>query len=129
MIIGFTGTQIGMSDRQKMSLRRHLVSVGATEFHHGDCIGADADAHWIAIGLGCRIVIHPPEISSKRAFCKWADCELPAKPYLDRNHDIVDCCDKLIAAPKSLEEELRSGTWATVRYAKKAGKPGVILAR
>jgi hypothetical protein len=35
----------------------------------------------------------------------------------------------LIATPESLTEELRSGTWATIRYARKIKKPCLILDR
>lgn len=66
---------------------------------------------------------------SRRAFCdQTGPTELrePAE-YLDRNHAIVDECSVLIAAPRSLTEEQRSGTWATVRYARKMGRPVVIL--
>lgn len=46
--------------------------------------------------------------------------ERPAKPYLERNKDIAnEGIDGLIAAPSGWVEELRSGTWATVRYARK----------
>ena len=44
------------------------------------------------------------------------------KPYLDRNRDIVDACEVLLATPDG-PERLRSGTWSTVRYARKIGKP------
>jgi predicted Rossmann fold nucleotide-binding protein DprA/Smf involved in DNA uptake len=44
------------------------------------------------------------------------------KAPLDRNRDIVDAAAVLIAAPKEMTETLRSGTWATVRYARKQGK-------
>lgn len=43
-----------------------------------------------------------------------------------RNHDIVDATEWLIATPKKFEE-IRSGTWATVRYAKKVKKPVTII--
>jgi hypothetical protein len=33
----------------------------------------------------------------------------------------------VIAAPMSSAEILRSGTWATIRYARKAGKPVLII--
>jgi hypothetical protein len=47
---------------------------------------------------------------------------MPAKPYLVRNHEIVDDSQVLIAAPKEFTEQLRSGTWATIRYARKIGR-------
>jgi hypothetical protein len=130
MIIGFTGTQRGMSDRQKKGLRVHLlVAEPGSELHHGDCFGGDEEAHEMALELGLRIVIHPPLNNSKRAFCKGAHLVLPPKYYIDRNHDIVDVSALLIAAPKTDEEEVRSGTWATVRYARKMDKQRLLLTR
>jgi hypothetical protein len=129
--IGFTGTQIGMTGPQKRTFetifdtrfKSHLI-----HFHHGDCIGADAEAHEIArqYGTSVKIHIHPPINDSKRAF-KKGDTYYEAKEYLDRNHDIVNSSDILIGTPRSQEEELRSGTWATLRYAKKNGKKYVII--
>ena len=49
------------------------------------------------------------------------------RDYLDRNKDIVNNCDLLIAAPKENTEVLRSGTWSTVRYAKQLGVTVVII--
>lgn len=100
-----------------------------SEFHHGDCVGGDEEAHEIALALGFRIVVHPPLNRSKRAFCTGAFQVLKPKSYITRNHDIVDVCRLLIAAPKTEEEELRSGTWATVRYARKLGLPVLLLTR
>ena len=102
--------------------------------HHGDCIGADTDAHNLVVdyfkenlySFVGRIIIHPPIIEYKRSFCK-AKTVLPPKPYLERNHDIVDSSDVLIATPKEMEQQLRSGTWATIRYAVKTKKPVNIL--
>lgn len=118
--IGFTGTQVGMSDHQRAKVKTALLmwlELDYVTFHHGDCIGADAQAHDIAVEVGCSIVIHPPSNPNKRA---WKPgFLLPAKPYLERNHDIVDMSRSLIATPKGEQEELRSGTWATVRYARR----------
>lgn len=120
---GFTGTQQGMTDIQQRVLSAILKRLGAGEFHHGDCVGADAEAHAVVYKLGLFIVIHPPKDSKKRAFCySLKTTILCPKDYLDRNHDIVDETDFLIATPKTKDEELRSGTWATVRYARKIGK-------
>ena len=123
--VGFTGTsQIGAVTAKQLKdgerLLYSLYSEGYKEFHHGDCIGADEQFHAVAKRIGFKIIIHPPENNSKRAFCFGADTVLEEKAYLIRNHAIVDETNVLIAVPKSAAEELRSGTWATVRYARKA---------
>lgn len=124
MIVGFTGTQEGMTQAQVKRLRSLLGP--ANEFHHGDCIGADAEAHEVAESLGLFIVVHPPVNSYKRAF-KNGHVVLPPLPFLTRNHEIVRVCDQLLAAPRMEEEELRSGTWATVRFARKRMVPVILL--
>lgn len=130
MKLGFTGTQQGMSKTQRTMLLAYLRSNKISEFHHGDCIGADAQADVYARIDAHPIHIHPPIVKTKRAFCYVeGDVEYPAKEYLARNRDIVDMTDVLIAAPKGDEEELRSGTWATVRYARKRGKTVIVLPR
>jgi hypothetical protein len=109
-----------MTDEQKARVHLLLVDYvsehGAVEVHHGDCMGADADFHDLADNECLDIVIHPPIDDSKRAFCSSSDVREP-KPYLDRNHDIVNETRVLIACPNGRESP-RSGTWATVRYAR-----------
>jgi len=124
--IGFTGTQRGMSYEQGETLLAFLSRNETNEFHHGDCIGADAEAHEIAKACHIPIYIHPPLIPKKRAF-KHSKFTYPPKLYLERNHDIVDVCSILIACPHSRSEEMRSGTWATIRYAKKKNKETKII--
>lgn len=97
-----------------------------TILHHGDCIGADAEAHEIAFERHFGIVIHPPENHSKRAWKPIGEIR-PRKPYLARNRDIVLETDFLVACPFEMKEQLRSGTWSTVRYAKKLAKPVIII--
>jgi hypothetical protein len=43
--------------------------------------------------------------------------------YLARNDKLVELADRLIAFPKTSKEVLRSGTWATIRRARKKGIP------
>ena len=129
MRIGFTGTREGMTENQKKALEKLLIEFlgkGASEFHHGDCVGADKEAHEIASALGYKVVVHPPRRAILRAFCA-GDVILPERDYLQRNRDVVDSTDILIAAPKSGTEVLRSGTWSTVRYARRKGKQIIIL--
>lgn len=119
---GFTGTQDGMTAVQKERVYQLLDSMWPIEFHHGDCIGADAEAHLIAKGLRIAVVIHPPTNERKRAFCKGARETREPLPYIQRNHSIVDETDCLIATPKAPQEVQRSGTWSTIRYARKIGR-------
>lgn len=128
MKIGFTGTQRGMTEAQKECVRVLLAAYGLeSEFHHGDCIGADAEAHQLAWIRDIKVVIHPPKNPNKRAFCQGAWIEREPKNYLSRNHDIVDAASVLIATPGEAEEQLRSGTWATIRYARKRGKRVMLV--
>jgi hypothetical protein len=134
MVIGFTGTQAGMTQEQKNIFFIFLFTLDCREFHHGDCLGADYDAHNLSVFyfiqnknkfLG-KIIIHPPINEVKRAFCK-AKTILPSKPYLDRNKDIVNESELLIVCPKEKIEQLRSGTWSTKRYAVKMKKKIIII--
>lgn len=126
--VGFTGTQQGMTPAQYQKVAGWLARRPGVTLHHGDCIGADADAHRAGRAAGCRVEIHPPDIDRKRAFCEGAAVVYPPAPYLVRNRAIVAATEVLIATPKEeTGEELRSGTWATVRAARKAGRRVVIV--
>jgi len=130
MKVGFTGTQEGLTIPQVQTLIEVFEMVEQStvisEFHHGDCIGADKMAALAAQDLGATIVGHPPDNPSKRCFFE-SDEQRDEKPYLVRNHEIVDEVGMLIACPKGPSEELRSGTWATVRYARKKKLDTVII--
>jgi hypothetical protein len=129
MKVGFTGSHSGMSLAQQKSLADLFRGIEFSEFHHGDCIGADVIAHRICLENSNRpIVIHPPVKDTKRAFCTGANVTiLPTEPYLIRNQKIVLACDLLIATPRTGIESLRSGTWSTVRFARKRGKQYIII--
>lgn len=123
--VGFTGSRQGLTIRQFQSLRLMLLALreaGSVEFHHGDCLGADQKAHYLAKTLGFRVVLHPPSNPRARAWCVADEFRDPL-PYLDRNQAIVDECRVLVAAPRQKKETLRSGTWSTVRRARSAGIP------
>ena len=129
MNIGFTGTQEGLTSAQSSALFTFLAGLyveGAT-LHHGKCVGADAQAHRLADILGFRIVLHPPSSGKKEAKCpidtECGDETRERKNYLARNEDIVKETDVLIACPKEEHgESIRSGTWYTVRAARKLGR-------
>lgn len=144
MRLGFTGTQRGMTAPQQIALAAWLTERAETlvEAHHGDCVGADEQFDDLLELLGVRTVIHPPTINTKRAWCArlWATrlkfgemtggtaphrktvIELPPRPYLARNRDIAKASSALVAAPGEMVEQLRSGTWATVRCMRKLGR-------
>jgi hypothetical protein len=128
MIVGFTGTQSGCTPHQRLKLRELLVRLApVSELHHGDCIGADAECHAIALELGIPVFLHPCNLVGKRAFSVGAAGEYEPKQPLVRNRDIVHVVDVLIATPRRMHEEMRSGTWATVRYARKAHKKRYVI--
>ena len=118
--LAFTGTRNGMETKQAFTVRLLLARKKPRSVHHGDCKGADAEFHAMALKQGCKIIIHPPTVSTLRAFLSGE--KKPPKPYLERNQDIVDSSSELIAAPETEREVTRSGTWSTVRYARKKGK-------
>ena len=127
MKIGFTGTQAGITPPQFDLLVEVLQELHeVTEAHHGDCIGADWEFSNIIdaiFGFG-KIHCHPPEDNKKRAFAR-VDVMNKALPYIVRNHIIVDSTEILIACPKGPERKRGSGTWATIRYARK--QKGIII--
>lgn len=157
MLIGFTGTQSGMTDWQKEQVKFQLKEHKCTEFVHGDCIGADEEANIIAYILGIQFfTIHPPKHDFKRAFCfnkkkmypptmQWVSLSvlklignelltsdirvkwMEPFPYLTRNKHIVDSVPLILACPKEHKMSIRSGTWSTIRYAWKLKKDVIII--
>lgn len=123
IIIGFTGTRQGMTRLQRQLVESLLVMHPPKETHHGDCVGSDAQFHKIICDqTTASIIIHPPLDRKHRAFCtideSRGDKVLPEKEYLERNRDIVNVSKIIIAAPKELLEQQRSGTWYTIRQAR-----------
>lgn len=137
MKVGFTGTREGLTKHQREILSSlFLQSKRITELHHGDCTGADEQAHFLALARGTiKVVVHPPDDDKYRAFASETQRVFPLvcievrepKPYLERNRDIVDETEKLIACPIGVVEKLRSGTWSTVRYALKQNKRVFVI--
>jgi hypothetical protein len=141
-----TGTRRGMTAAQKTRFaeglqrcldqdrERNTNSGGPEEFTtlvHGDCMGADADAHLIAYELGLDIWIYPGidrfGRSPSRAYCT-GDVDriqmMPAGRYLARNHDIVRRGRFLVGFPGQNQEEMSgSGTWHALRFARAIAKP------
>jgi hypothetical protein len=126
MKIGMTGSRDGITKEAQVILKNFLKSNDIEEAHHGDCIGADTKFHNEVAALNIKIIIHPPDNNAMRSFCKGNTIK-PSRPYLTRNHNIVDETDTLIAFPSTKEEIVRSGTWSTIRYARKQNKKIFIV--
>jgi hypothetical protein len=126
MRVGFTGTRDGMTEPQEAAFLDWCEVTSFREFHHGCCVGSDERAAAFVDTFGEeRPVIHghPSNLrgmTSPKAVRVSDNVSRPKSP-LYRNRDIVDACDILLACPKGPEER-RSGTWATIRYARKIGR-------
>ena len=124
--IGFTGNRNGLNQEQKDKILMILDKYVDIIVSHGDCVGSDTEFHNICINYKetyptkkIIITIFPPSNSTLRAFNK-GDLLMKKKPYLQRNLDIIKNSNILIACPiNKNKEELRSGTWSTIRQAKK----------
>lgn len=114
-----------MTDAQFYTVGRFMLRPPG-ELHHGDCVGADSQMHDIARMNGWFIVVHPPDNPKLRAF-REGDAIWRPLPYLARNSEIVHVADVMLATPAQHEEQRRSGTWSTIRYARKIGTPLVII--
>lgn len=126
MKIGFTGSRKGLTATQAETMEKFLTQLSITEVHHGDCVGADAAFHLLSIRLSLNVVVHPPADARYRAYSKGAARSCTALGYLARNKNIVISTDVLVAAVQG-EERQRSGTWATVRFARQLKRPIAIV--
>jgi len=128
-----------MTSGQKVRVKELLSQIkldhpsAILEFHFGLCIGADEQAAKIAKGLGFYIIAHPgysPRNREGRMFRSEFDGNdevREEKPFLKRDEDIVNEVDEMIATPVSKEEEIRSGTWTTIRFARRRNRPIEIV--
>lgn len=132
--IGFTGNRHGLTEEQKIEIIKILDQYNNIIVSHGDCIGSDTDFHNLCIEYkklntekNFEIHIYPPECNMLRAF-NLGDVIYKTKPYLERNKDIVINSKILIGCPIDKHcEEIRSGTWSTIRLARKLKKQIYLL--
>lgn len=139
MRVGFTGTREGLTEQQSISFahwfndKQYLID----SFSHGCCVGADTTAVQIVyqhqkgpqgskydfpvFALPCTLW----KFVSREAWELSTEVAFP-EDALDRNKKIVENSDLLLACPKG-PQELRSGTWYTVQFARKQHKPVVVF--
>lgn len=135
MILGFTGTRRGMTRAQQATLERYLLEASPDShvLHHGDGGNSDCQAATLAREHGWYIVGHPASHPRDRERSHPLRCFFPCDevrplaPPLVRNEHVVAEIDRLIAAAATFVEEIRSGTWHTVRAAVRQGKPVWII--
>jgi hypothetical protein len=127
--LGFTGSREGCTPIQERVLLQTLGQFRHGDYsgyfdpilwmHNGDCVGADHLAARMWKRMGGKIHGHPPSNPVNRAYFHFDIMEDP-KEYGKRDFDIVASSSVMIATPKSYPEVLRSGTWMTVRMARRA---------
>jgi hypothetical protein len=123
--VGVTATQAGLTKVQLEAFDYFLSVFPVKVIRHGDCVGGDDQLANRARKRKIYLISHPSNLVAKRAYAE-SDEYLDMKPPLDRNRDIVDHSFMLWGFPKG-PEELRSGTWATIRYAWKERKPTMVI--
>jgi hypothetical protein len=130
LILTFTGTSEGMTAAQQFTVGRLLTQLKPRilVLHHGSCVGADEQCHNLCLLNGIPVTRWPSTVMGMVAPCTEALVSVPPQQPLKRNRLMVDASTGVIAAPAQLDEVIRSGTWSTVRYARKAGKPIVLIA-
>jgi hypothetical protein len=108
--------------------------VGENEWHDGDCIGADTQAHGAVrsikeeYGFDVTLHGHPCNLPGDVRAHNEYDVMHSIAPPLVRNRVIVNSVNLMIAAPKQFDEVIRgSGTWATIRYARLKKIPLIII--
>ena len=131
MHLAFTGTKEGWTINQAAMTKgvfKDLIDLGYDVMHNGDCKGSDyrAALMWKTSFYGKKLILHPPTNPKHRAFIDFANIVLPEGDYIVRDHQMVDMSSVLVGTP-ARPEYLRSGTWATIRYARKIGIPRIII--
>ena len=128
MHLGISGTKKGMKEAQFDVIKEFIQEDNSiTHLHEGDCVGVDNQVTLMYNDLRPEvwIVRHPPRKTAYQAFGPYDETREP-KDYLVRDQDNVNESDYLWACPDGAER-VRSGTWATVRMARKKGIPITIV--
>ncbi|NIN68884.1 MAG: hypothetical protein GTO63_30195 [Anaerolineae bacterium] len=133
-VIGFTGTRKGMTPEQEKEVDYFLRVLGPpNSVWHGGAIGADEQFHELVLcrwPAGVHICVLPVEHKDRSERIEpgpWVHIFPPVKNPLERNRTIARACLHLICTPKDASEVLRSGTWATVRYARRVMRTHTLI--
>lgn len=132
--VGLVANRSGLTYPQFRTVCRMFLDragthpVGGVEVVHlGDGPAADTDftrlARWMRPNP--RVVLHSATLPAAEPPGLAVTVEPAATPS-ERNRAIVDAADLLVACPREAAEDVRSGTWSTIRYAR-TGKKRVLV--
>lgn len=125
MNISITGTRRGMTQEQRKFMTDILDNT--TRLVHGGADGADHECHEIFAHPEFTVVYPSNHTQWKRYISESLRCLHPPIAPLERNRLIVRAAPILYAMPGTMQEQLRSGTWATIRFARNTNRPHVIV--
>jgi hypothetical protein len=131
VVLAFTGSRRGLTPAQLAALAEVLAGYPGATLHNGCAEGADEAALDIAYDLGLRLECWPCNYDQReRAWNYVYENPLatlhPTAPPLERNRRMVEAASVVVACPDGPEER-RSGTWSTVRAARRLGRSIVIV--
>jgi hypothetical protein len=130
--VGFTGSrELSLPLAQSRRVIREAVQSLPKDARvvTGACIGVDAEVAYLAYGTHHVHTIVPADRSRVdphwRDYCDTFEEMPPGTTYRDRNERIVEVSTRLIGIAQAPENDIhsrRSGTWQTIRLARKAGR-------
>lgn len=131
--IGFTGARVGMSSECVRAVSRQLGLIANANVVglHGDCVGADSDFDCLCRLHSIETWMRPCTMDGNedhrfRAYTQAKPMGKATNP-MKRNREIASQCHVLFGCPPTDHEVQRSGSWATIRYARKYGKPTFLF--
>lgn len=137
MILGFSGYRHddgGLWTPEQRSGVRQCIAALPEIVLHGGAEGSDEDFDEMLREAGMPgqdicIYALPHRVPYWKEKIPAAELHLvdPERGALGRNRIIAISCEHLLATPGEMHEVVRSGTWATVRYARQNKKPITIV--
>lgn len=140
-VVGWTGSR-DLTDAMRAAIDTYLDYL-ATRYRatrdvkvvHGGCLGVDEYVSKSASARGIpQVTIFPSNMSQAATACRYRSQEVVQMPegstYRQRNEAIVKLATTLVAVPRFAEDHprmRRSGTWMTIRIARRRGVPLEVL--
>jgi hypothetical protein len=130
MKISVTATRIGLTTKQSKAAVMLLRKLKPDILIHGAANGGDSELHDLAKLMGINVEVYPAVgVASNVNNLHYVDGDVihfPAAPLV-RNKTMIDAASITLAFPGEMYEVLRSGTWASIRYARSKGTTLYII--